>query len=156
MSQRSVKKWFIFVFIWSSDVFFLSGANQQIGTHQNLQAFNLENMMIEGVKVIKYFNQVNNKCKDSGDNNLWLFQGTFRVFLVFGRQNRPKTRQHKQCIIQLYCTIYRYLYWSISFPYYFILAFHCMLEENIIVLTPWSLQFYFADCSCITAENGCF
>lgn len=38
--------------IQSSDVIFLSGANQQIGTHQNLQAFNLENVMIEGVKVL--------------------------------------------------------------------------------------------------------
>lgn len=79
--------------IQSSDVIFLSGANQQIGTHQNLQAFDLENVMIEGVKVIKYyFNQVNNKCKDSGDNNVRLFQGTFGVFLGVCRRSTKQSK----------------------------------------------------------------
>lgn len=116
---------------------FLSGANQQIGTHQNLQAFNLENVMIEGVKVLLSIILtrwiINVKIQETIIYDC--FKEHLEFFLVFagGRQNSPNTRQHKQCIIQLYCTIHRNLYWSISFLHYFILAFHCMLEENIII-----------------------
>lgn len=143
--------------IQSSDVIFLSGANQQIGTHQNLQAFDLENMMIEGVKVLLSIILtrwiINVKIQETIMYDC--FKEHLEFFLVFagGRQNSPSTRQHKQRIIQLYCTIHRNLYWSISSLHYFILA--CW-RKILSFFTPWSLQFDFADCSCIRAENGRF